>query len=183
MERDLQAIYSGVGLTAEFTYLPDERALQAVISGQYDALDMRTTKLDDEKDLVKVNVPLASFNAYLFTVSGKFYNNLDEIKDEIVVSFHGARYARILKNYKRLYLIHSPEQAALMLKENRASVWLAPEVTYLFLKKKYPKIQIASPVIYQGNLYHYIHISKAHLLKKIEASARAYMMSKSLSEQ
>ena len=82
-----------------------------------------------------------------------------------------------------MHLVQTAQQAALMLTEGRVSVWLTPEPSYLFLKNQFPQIKIASPVIYRGNLYHYIHISKAHLLEKIETSAKNYMKAKSQHKQ
>ena len=72
VENDLQAIYSGAGLDATFTYLPNERAIQSVIEGRYDALDMRVSRLEENQDLIKVNVPLASFDVYLFSTKINF---------------------------------------------------------------------------------------------------------------
>ena len=178
VENDLQAIYSGAGLDATFTYLPNERAIQSVIEGKYDALDMRVSKLENNKDLIKVNVPLASFDVYLYSTKDIFYNSLDEVKDETIVSFHGTRYTKVLENYKHLYLVHKAKQAALMLTEGRVNLWLAPKVTYLFLKEQFPQIKVASPIIARDDLYHYIHVSNAHLLDKLESSAKEYINSK-----
>ena len=86
VENDLRAIYSGAGLDAAFTYLPNERAIQSVIEGRYDALDIRISRLEENKELIKINVPLASFDVYLFSTEDKFYNSLDEAKDETIVS-------------------------------------------------------------------------------------------------
>ena len=179
VENDLKAIYKGAGLEAKFTYLPNERAIQSVIEGRYDALDMRVSRLEERKELIKVNVPLASFDVYLFSIEDKFYNSLDEAKDETIVSFHGTRYTKVLEDYKHLYLVHKAKQAALMLREGRASLWLAPEVSYLFIKEQFPQIKVVSPMIERGNLYHYINVSNSHLLQKIEASATDYIKSKS----
>ena len=178
VENDLQAIYSGAGLDAAFTYLPNERAIQSVIEGRYDALDMRIARLAENKELIKINVPLASFDVYLFLIEDKFYDSLDDAKDETIVSFHGARYTKVLENYKHLYLVHKAKQAALMLTKGRAKLWLAPKVTYLFLKDQFPQIKVASPIIARDDLYHYIHVSNAHLVDKLEASAKEYINSK-----
>lgn len=183
VEDDLQAIYSGAGLKAEFTYLPNERAIQSVISGQYDALDMRVETLEKEKQLLKIDVPLVSFDIYLYSIDGARYNSLDDLKDQTVVSFHGTRYTKLLKHYKHLYLVHNAKQAALMLTQGRVSVWLAPEVSYLFLKQQFPDIKVASPRIARGELYHYLHVSKAHLLDKLESSAKNYIQSKQTQNQ
>ncbi|NOH70925.1 transporter substrate-binding domain-containing protein [Vibrio pectenicida] len=179
VENDLKAIYKGAGLEAKFTYLPNERAIQSVIEGRYDALDMRVSRLEERKELIKVNVPLASFDVYLFSIEDKFYNSLDEAKDETIVSFHGTRYTKVLEDYKHLYLVHKAKQAALMLREGRVKLWLAPEVSYLFIKEQFPQIKVVSPMIARGNLYHYIHVSNSHLLPRLEASAKAYIKSKS----
>ncbi|WP_341659842.1 hypothetical protein [Vibrio sp.] len=177
-ENDLQAIYSGAGLEATFTYLPNERAIQSVIEGKYDALDMRVSRLEKNQELIKVNVPLASIDVYLFSIEDKFYNSLDEVKDETIVSFHGTRYTKILKDYKHLYLVHKAEQAALMLAKGRAKLWLAPKVTYLFLKDKFPQIKVVSPEVAHIDLYHFIHVSNTHLLDRLEDSAKEYINSK-----
>ncbi|CAM3886005.1 transporter substrate-binding domain-containing protein [Vibrio aquimaris] len=182
VEKDLQAIYSGAGLDASFIYLPNERAIQSVISGQYDALDMRVDALEKEQELLKVNVPLVTFDIYLYTIDGSFYNNLNELKDQTVVSYHGTRYTKVLKNYKHLYLVHNAKQAALMLSKGRVSVWLAPEVSYFFIKDQFPDIKVSSSRIARGNLYHYIHRSNAHILDKLEASAKEYVKSKAKEE-
>ena len=44
----------GAGIPYTVTYLPDERAIQSIITGQYDALDLRIGQLDNEAGLVKV---------------------------------------------------------------------------------------------------------------------------------
>ncbi|MBU2898062.1 transporter substrate-binding domain-containing protein [Vibrio hepatarius] len=182
IERDLKAIYSGAGLKAEFTYLPNERAIQSVINGEYDALDMRFDALDKEKGLMKVNVPLVTINLYLYSTDGSFYNSLDELKDKTVVSFHGNRFTDLLKSKKHLYLIHTPNQAALMLSKGRASVLFAPEISYLFLKEQFPQIKVASPIVAQGSLYHYIGASKRHLLERLEESSKNYVHSQKLQD-
>ena len=183
VERDLQAIYAGSGVKAEFTYLPSERAIQSVMVGEYDALDMRVGMLEKEPQLVKVDVPLVSIDLYLYSIDGLKYNHLDDLKDQTVVAFQGTRYIKLLKYYKELYLVQNPKQAALMLTKGRATVWFAPEGYYLYIKNMFPNIKKASPRIARFHLYHYLHISKSHLLGKIEDSARNFLQSKLTKEQ
>ncbi|GLT17934.1 hypothetical protein GCM10007938_17120 [Vibrio zhanjiangensis] len=178
LEGDLRAIYSNAGIDSQFIFLPPERAIRSVIDGEYDALDMRLATLKTEDQLLRVNVPLASINYYFYASNGKFYNRLEDLKDEIVVAFHGSRHTNKIKHYKRIYFVHDLEQAALMLTKNRATVWFSSEPKYREAKKRFPQIKIASPIIYQSSLYHYIHFSKAHLFDKIEASAKAYVNDK-----
>ena len=178
VERDLRKIYSDAGIQAEFTYLPSERAIQSVIIGKYDALDMRVRALEKEPQLVKVNVPLVSINLYLYSIDGSKYNRLDDLKDQVVVSFQGTRYTKLLKHYKELYLVQNPKQAALMLTKGRATVWFAPEGYHFYIKQMFPNIKKASPKIASFHLYHYLHISKSHLLGKLEESANHLLKSK-----
>ncbi|MYM59962.1 transporter substrate-binding domain-containing protein [Vibrio sp. OCN044] len=183
LEKDLRSIYKAAGLKTQFSYLPTARAIRSTIDGEYDALDMRIENLAQEKSLLRINVPLAAVNIYLYSIEGKFFNNLEELKDETLVAFHGSRYIKALKSYKRLYLVHNIEQAALMLTNRRATVGIGSEFKYLEIAKQFPDIKVASPPIYQNKLYHYIHRSKAHLLEKIEMSAKAYMRTKPLQQK
>ncbi|WP_341659840.1 hypothetical protein [Vibrio sp.] len=114
----------------------------------------------------------------MYSVNGKFFDSLEELEGETIVASHGSRFVQTLKNYKRLYLVHDVEQAALMLAKGRVTVWIASEFKYFEIAKQFPKIKVASPPVFQNKLYHYIHTSKAHLLDKIEASAKAYIKAK-----
>lgn len=57
LERDLKIIYKAADIDVEFIYLPNERAIQAAVSGQYDALDLRVDTLDEEETLIRIDVP------------------------------------------------------------------------------------------------------------------------------
>ena len=175
VETPLSQIYKEANIDVEFVYLPNERAIQSVISGQYDALGLRVDGLDKEDNLIKVDVPLGSFDVYFISRGDRFINTLEEAQNETVVAIHGARYIEALKQYKKLHLIHSEKQAALMLIGGRADLWLAPLPSYQLVKDIYPEIKISSPVVAKENVYHYIHSSKAHLLERLESAAKRFL--------
>ncbi|RSD30295.1 substrate-binding periplasmic protein [Vibrio pectenicida] len=178
VEAYLSQIYAGAKIDVEFIYLPNERAIQSVISGQYDALGLRIDGLEKEDNIIKVDVPLGSFDVYFLSRGDRFINNLDEAKNETVIALHGARYVEALKHYKKLHLIYSEEQAALMLTKGRADLWLAPIPSYQLIKDTYPNIKISSPIVSKENVYHYIHSSQTHLLERLENSAKRFVASR-----
>ena len=175
VEGVITSVYKGAGIPYTVTYLPDERAIQSIITGQYDALDLRIGQLDNEAGLVKVNVPLEQIKVHLFAKDGSYYQTLDDAKDKIIVTMHGTRYIEVLKDYRRLHRVYSVDQAALMLMAGRADVWLAPLQSYAFLSQQYPDIKIASPPVDTEDLYHYIRLTKSHLLQPLEDSAREFV--------
>lgn len=178
-EEVINAIYSGAGINHEITYMPDERAIQSVLTGQFDALDLRISKLgeDHSQVLVKVDVPLEEFGVYAFSVGEQSYLSLNELKGNNVVSMFGNRYVENIKHYRHLKLVYREEQAALMLMAGRADVWLAPMQSYNIIKDHFPAIKVVSPPLTKGYLYHYLHISNAHLLDSLEASASNFIES------
>ncbi|MBU2895866.1 substrate-binding periplasmic protein [Vibrio hepatarius] len=178
VESYLSQLYKGAKIDFEFIYLPNERAIQSVISGQYDALGLRIDGLERENNIIKVDVPLGSFDVYFLSRGDRFINTVDEAKNETVVALHGARYIETLKHTKKLHLIHSEEQAALMLTKGRADLWLAPLPSYHLVKNAYPDIKISSPIISKENVYHYIHSSQVHLLERLESSAKRLVESR-----
>ena len=179
VEDHLSKIYSDAGIDVEFIYLPNERAIQSVLSGQFDALGMRVDGLEKESNLIKVNVPLGTFDVYLLSKGEKFFNSLEEVevKDETIVALYGARFVDVLKHYKRLHLVYSNQQAALMLVNGSVTLWLAPFQSYQLIKNAFPDIKISSPSLSQENVYHYIHPSKVQFLEQLEKSARHHMQS------
>ncbi|WP_341664572.1 transporter substrate-binding domain-containing protein [Vibrio sp.] len=158
LERDLRIIYKSADIDVEFIYLPNERAIQTAVSGQYDALDLRIDTLDEEETLIRIDVPIVVINIHLVTVNDDFYQTLDDVKDKTLVSILGTRYSDIVKVYKKRHLVKSEKQAALMLTSGRADLWLAPHRTYLKAKEEFPNIKIASPSVYKQYLYHYVHV-------------------------
>lgn len=112
VEGIITAIYENAGIPYKVTYLPDERAIQSLITGQYDALDLRINQLAKEPELVRVNVPLEEIKVHLYAKDGRYYQSLSDAKDKIIVSMHGTRYIEVLKEYKRLHRVHSVDQAA-----------------------------------------------------------------------
>ncbi|MBU2897749.1 transporter substrate-binding domain-containing protein [Vibrio hepatarius] len=179
LEADLKNIYQAAGIEADFTYLPNERAIQSVISGQYDALGLRIDTLDKEESLIRVNVPLQAMSVHLLSVNGDFYQSLDNVSDKTLVSILGARYSDMAKSYKKLHLVQSEQQAALMLTKKRADVWLAAYWSYLNIKDEFPDIKVASPSIHKQYLYHYLNVSKSHLIEPLEVSANAFNQARS----
>ncbi|MFY2508258.1 hypothetical protein ACN3E9_08210 [Vibrio pectenicida] len=179
LEDDLKKIYEAAGIDPEFTYLPNERAIQSVVSGQYDALGLRIDVLDKEESLVRVNVPLQSMDVYLFSANGDFYQGLDKAKDKTFVAILGARYSDMVKIYKQRHLVQSEQQAALMLTKKRADVWLAAYWSYLNIKDEFPDIKVASPSIHKQYLYHYLNVSKSHVIEPLEVSANAFNQARS----
>ncbi|MYM60074.1 transporter substrate-binding domain-containing protein [Vibrio sp. OCN044] len=175
VEVPISEIYKEANIDFEFVYLPNERAIQSVVSGQYDALGLRVAGLDKNPNIIKVDVPLGSFDVYFLSRGDRYVNNLEGAKDETVVALHGARYVDALKQYKKLHLIHSEEQAALMLTKGRADLWLAPLPSYQLVKDTYPEIKISSPVVSRENVYHYIHASQAHQLERLESAAKRFL--------
>ncbi|NOH73088.1 transporter substrate-binding domain-containing protein [Vibrio pectenicida] len=180
LERDLRIIYKAADIDVEFIYLPTERAIQAAASGQYDALDLRIDTLDEEETLVRVDVPIVVIDVYLLSINDDFYPSLDDVKDKTLVSILGARYSDIAKVYKKRHLVKSEKQAALMLISGRADLWLAPHRTYLKAKEEFPNIKIASPSVYKQYLYHYVHVSKSHLVERLEMSVKAFNQTRSV---
>ncbi|MCG7490962.1 transporter substrate-binding domain-containing protein [Vibrio sp. Of14-4] len=178
-EEVINAIYSGAGIKYQITYMPDERAIQSVLTGQFDALDLRISKLgeDHSQVLVKVDVPLEEFGVYAFSVGEQSYLSLNELKDKNVVSMFGSRYVENIKHYHHLKLVYRDEQAALMLMAGRVDVWLAPMQSYYAIKDKFPVIKVVSPPLTKDYLYHYLHISNSYLLDALEASASEFMES------
>ncbi|CAM3736080.1 transporter substrate-binding domain-containing protein [Vibrio aquimaris] len=182
LERDLKIIYKAADIDVEFIYLPNERAIQAAVSGQYDALDLRVDTLDEEETLIRIDVPGFVMNVYLLSINDDFYQGVDEVKDKTLVSTLGNRYSDIVKVYKKRHLVKSEKQAALMLTTGRADLWLATYSAYLKAKKEFPTIKIASPSVYRKYLYHYVHVSKSHLVEPLEESFKAFNRSKSVDE-
>lgn len=175
VEMPISQIYKEANIDFEFIYLPNERAIQSVVSGQYDALGLRIAGLDKNESIIKVDVPLGSFEIYFFSRGDRYINALEEAKNQTVVALHGARYVDGLKLYKKLYLVHSEEQAALMLTKGRVDLWLAPLPSYQLVKDNYPEIKLSSPIISRENVYHYIHASQAHLLERLENAAKRFL--------
>ena len=155
---------------------------RAAVSGQYDALDLRVDTLDEEETLIRIDVPGFVMNVYLLSINDDFYQGVDEVKDKTLVSTLGNRYSDIVKVYKKRHLVKSEKQAALMLTTGRADLWLATYSAYLKAKKEFPTIKIASPSVYRKYLYHYVHVSKSHLVEPLEESFKAFNRSKSVDE-
>lgn len=180
LERDLKIIYKAADIDVEFIYLPNERAIQSAASGQYDALDLRIDTLDEEETLIRIDVPIVVIDVYLLSINDDFYKGLDDVKDKTLVSILGTRYSDIAKVYKKRHLVKSEKQAALMLTTGRADLWLAPHRTYLKAKEEFPNIRIASPSVYKQYLYHYVHVSKSHLVEPLEMSVKAFNQTRSI---
>ncbi|WP_162813979.1 transporter substrate-binding domain-containing protein [Vibrio tetraodonis] len=180
LERDLKIIYKAADIDVEFIYLPNERAIQTAVSGQYDALDLRIDTLDEEETLIRIDVPIVVMDVYLLSINDDFYKGLDDVNDKTLVSILGARYSNIAKVYKKRHLVKSEKQAALMLTTGRADLWLAPHRTYLKAKEEFPNIKIASPSVYKQYLYHYVHVSKSHLVEPLEMSVKAFNQTRSI---
>ena len=82
----LEDYYKAADIDVEFIYLPNERAIQAAVSGQYDALDLRVDTLDEEETLIRIDVPGFVMNVYLLSINDDFYQGVDEVKDKTLVS-------------------------------------------------------------------------------------------------
>ncbi|WP_341662078.1 hypothetical protein [Vibrio sp.] len=175
----LDAIYDEARINHTTTYMPDKQAIQAVITGRYDALDVRIGKLehDNSQSLIKVNVPLANIDIYILSVGKKSDLSLKDLHDRNVAAVRGAVYANIIKHYKTLSLV-TAEEAALMLINGEADVWVAATQSYESVKEKYPAIHFSSSPVSREYLYHYLHKSQLHLLKPLEASAEYFMKDK-----
>ncbi|WP_341663626.1 hypothetical protein [Vibrio sp.] len=61
--------------------LPNERAIQSVVSGQYDALGLRIDGLDKEESIIKVDIPIGSFDVYFLSRGNRYVNTLEDTKD------------------------------------------------------------------------------------------------------
>ncbi|CAM3939281.1 transporter substrate-binding domain-containing protein [Vibrio aquimaris] len=175
----LDAVYDEARINYTTTYMTDKHAIQAVVTGQYDALDMRIGELeyDYSQSLVKVNVPLGNIDIYILSVGEKSELSLKDLHDKNVVSVRGAVYTNIIKHYKTLSLV-TAEEAALMLSNGEADVWVAATQSYEPVKEKYPAIHFSSSPVSREYLYHYLHKSHQHLLKPLEASAEVVMKDK-----
>ncbi|GLT19704.1 hypothetical protein GCM10007938_34870 [Vibrio zhanjiangensis] len=182
LERDLKIIYQAAGIDVEFIYLPNERAIQSAVSGKYDALDLRIDALDKQETLIRIDTPLAVADIYLFSINNDFYQSLNDIKDKTLVSILGARYSDIATVYKKRHLVKSENQAALMLTTDRADLWLAPYRSYLKVKDEFPIIKVASPSVYKQYLYHYVHVSKSHLVAPLEKSIKEFNQARSFDQ-
>lgn len=182
LERALKAIYTLAGINVKFIYLPDERAISSTESGKFDALDLRIDNLSNETHLIKIPVPLAYMDIYLFNTKENFFTDLSQLGDKVVVSRLGTRYIDQLTKYKNLYLVNSSLQGAMMLSKGRADVWLTSKVEFEGLKDEFPEIKFASPLISQEPLYHYIHISHSHLLPRLEAAARKFIDNRNVTQ-
>lgn len=169
---DLEHIYSKLGVNVDFVYLPNERAIRAVSEGRYQGLDLRISNLANDKNMVKVDVPLYYISIYIYGFEGQFYTQLEEISDKVLVSQLGMRFVEKVERYKHLYLVERSEQAAMMVSKGRADLWLAPKVVYDILKAKFPGIKPVSKAILHEPLYHYIHVSNKHLLPQLEQAVR-----------
>ncbi|MCL9779955.1 transporter substrate-binding domain-containing protein [Vibrio sp. S4M6] len=178
LEDDLRYIYSSAGINVDFVYLPSARAVRGTIQGKYDALDLRIGNIENEPDLIKLDVPLADIDIFLFSTGSDYYSKLSDIEDKIIVANLGNQYAEKLKKYKRMYRVNTSIQGAMMLAKGRVDVWVASKVMYLSLKDQFPEIKIASPVISHEPLYHYIHKSKSHLLPRLEKAAKQLVQDK-----
>lgn len=178
-EEVLNAIYKEARISHEITYMPDELAIQSVLDGQYDALDLRISELeyDHSQSLVKVNVAIGNIDIYIFSLGEHLDLSLQDLHDKDVVSVKGAVYVDKIKHYKSLHLVTS-EEAALMLINGDADVWVAAMQSYDFVKEKYPTIHVSSSPVSREYLYHYLHITQSHLLKRLEASAEYVMKNK-----
>lgn len=175
---DLKYIYQKSGVDVDFVYLPNERAIRAVSEGRYQGLDLRIAKLANDKNMVKVDVPLYYISIFIYGFEGQFYTELDEIADKILVSQLGMRFVEKVEHYKHLYLVEKSEQAALMVNKGRADLWLAPKVVYDIFKSKFPDIKPVSKAILHEPLYHYIHVSNKHLLPELEQAVRELVKSR-----
>ena len=87
----LDAIYEEARINHTTTYMPDQHAIQSVITGQYDALDMRIGELeyDQSQSLVKVNVPLGNIDIYILSVGEKSDLSLKDLHDKNVAAVQG----------------------------------------------------------------------------------------------
>ncbi|NOH72634.1 transporter substrate-binding domain-containing protein [Vibrio pectenicida] len=175
----LDAIYDEARINHTTTYMPDKLAIQSVITGQYDALDLRISELeyDHSQSLVKVNIPLGNIDIYILSVGEKSDLSLKDLHDKNVVAVRGAIYVNKIKHYKNLSLA-TAEEAALMLTNGEADVWVAATQSYGLVKEKYPAIHVSSSPVSREYLYHYLHKDQSHLLKSLEASAEYVMKSK-----
>lgn len=175
----LDAIYEEARINHTTTYMPDQHAIQSVITGQYDALDMRIGELeyDQSQSLVKVNVPLGNIDIYILSVGEKSDLSLKDLHDKNVAAVRGALYTKIIKHFKTLSLV-TAEEAALMLTNGDADVWVAATQSYESVKEKYPAIHFSSSPVSREYLYHYLHKSQSKLLKPLEASAEFVMRDK-----
>lgn len=182
LERDLKIIYQAAGIDVEFIYLPNERAIQSAVSGKYDALDLRIDALDEEETLIRIDVPIVVIDVYLLSIDDDFYQSLNDIKDKTLVSILGARYSDIATVYKKRHLVKSESQAALMLTTGRADLWLAPYRSFIKAKEQFADIKIASPSVYKQYLYHYVHVSKSHLVAPLEKSVKEFNQARSFDQ-
>ncbi|MBN3494167.1 substrate-binding periplasmic protein [Vibrio neptunius] len=169
---DLEFIYQKSGVEIDFVYLPNARAIRAVSQGRYQGLDLRISRLAQDKNMIKVDVPLYYISIFIYGFEGQFYNELSQVSGKVLVSQLGMKFTEEIESYKALYLVEKAEQAALMVKKGRADLWLAPKVVYEILKAKYPNIKPVSKAIIHEPLYHYIHISNKHLLPQLEQAVR-----------
>ncbi|MER2496820.1 transporter substrate-binding domain-containing protein [Vibrio neptunius] len=169
---DLEFIYQKSGVEIDFVYLPNARAIRAVSQGRYQGLDLRISRLAQDKNMIKVDVPLYYISIFMYGFEGQFYSELSQVSDKVLVSQLGMKFTEEIKNYQQLYLVEKHEQAALMVNKGRADLWLAPNVVYEILKEKYPNIKPVSKAIIREPLYHYIHISNKHLLPQLEQAVR-----------
>ncbi|MDA0120926.1 substrate-binding periplasmic protein [Vibrio sp. T11.5] len=169
---DLEFIYQKSGVEIDFVYLPNARAIRAVSQGRYQGLDLRISRLAQDENMIKVDVPLYYISIFIYGFEGQFYNELSQVSEKVLVSQLGMKFTEEIESYKALYLVEKAEQAALMVKKGRADLWLAPKVVYEILKAKYPNIKPVSKAIIREPLYHYIHISNKHLLPQLEQAVR-----------
>lgn len=178
LREDLEFIYQKSGIEVDFVYLPNARAIRAVSQGRYQGLDLRISRLANDENMIKVDVPLYYVSIFMYGFEGQFYEELSEVSEKVLVSQLGMKFTEKISDYKQLYLVEKSEQAALMVSKGRADLWLAPKVVYEILKGQFPNIKPVSKEILHEPLYHYIHVSNKHLLPQLEQAVRELVASR-----
>lgn len=102
---DLEFIYQKSGVEIDFVYLPNARAIRAVSQGRYQGLDLRISRLAQDENMIKVDVPLYYISIFIYGFEGQFYNELSQVSEKVLVSQLGMKFTEEIESYKALYLV------------------------------------------------------------------------------
>jgi hypothetical protein len=157
----LEISYKDIGIKPKFISLPAVRLLDEVKNGSVDADIARTTEVEKNANLVRVDFSLGNLKTYAVWRKNDFVHslNLNDLSKVSVGILHGSIVSEaIVKNNVNVERVNSIEQLKTILDSKRVSYIILVDVSSLTKNPNYESSQLNSFPI-----YHYLALKNEKL--------------------
>lgn len=185
-ERLLRKAYLNIGYSVVFHPLPSRRALADAAAGKFDGEIVRVDGVSKQHpSLIKVPTPFLQMVAFAYS---KKYPEIDisswaDLKNFRIGIKRGVLFAEKGTQGMEVYKVDTSKDLFRLLAANRVDFVIENEFIARITLKENPKLDGIRKVgssVYNAPLFHYLHLSKKHVVPLLDGEFRRRLLNSSL---